>query len=212
VTVSILAFAVLLAAANGSNDDPKGVATLGGTGVASYRRALIWGVVATFAGAMLSLHLAAALTKLFSTGVITARPTPAFALSVLVGATAWVTFATIRRLPVSTTHALVGALIGVGLVLGPHTVAWAGLVPKVLEPLLLSVAVAIWHPSRSTRCPAGSPNASACDSRNSRPPSRRPRRPLSCTPRPHPALPFRSYRPAPSPNARHTTQPGAAPR
>lgn len=142
LTAAVLVFGLLLAAANGSNDDPKGVATLGGTGVARYRRALVWGVVATLAGAVVSTHLAARLTKLFSSGIVTTHPSPAFALAVLAGATVWVLFATAARLPVSTTHALVGGLVGAGLVLGPDSVAWAALVPKVVEPLLFSIVVA----------------------------------------------------------------------
>ncbi|MGH9214676.1 MAG: inorganic phosphate transporter [Acidimicrobiales bacterium] len=109
MTGAVLVFTLLLAAANGSNDDPKGVATLGGAGVTGYRHALAWGVITTMAGSEISVHLAAGLTKLFWTGIVTARPTPAFAVSVLVGATAWVVLATVTRLPVSTTHALAAA-------------------------------------------------------------------------------------------------------
>lgn len=142
MTGAILAFTLLLAAANGSNDDPKGVATLGGAGVTAYRNALAWGVVTTLAGSVVSTHVAAGLTKLFSTGIVTAHPTPAFALSVLVGATGWVALATVTHLPVSTTHALVGSLVGAGLVLGPATIAWASLATKVAVPLGLSVVMA----------------------------------------------------------------------
>ena len=142
MTGVVLAFTLLLAAANGSNDDPKGVATLGGAGVTGYRHALAWGVAATLAGSVVSVQLAAGLTKLFSTGIVTAQPTPAFALSVLVGATGWVVLATVTRLPVSTTHALVGSLVGAGLVLGPATIAWASLATQVAVPLVLSIVVA----------------------------------------------------------------------
>jgi hypothetical protein len=142
MTGALLALTLLLAAANGSNDDPKGVATLGGSGVTGYRHALAWGVIATLAGSVVSVHVAAGLTKLFSTGIVTARPTPAFALSVLVDATAWVALATITRLPVSTTHALIGSLVGAGLVLGPATIAWASLATHVVVPLVLSVVAA----------------------------------------------------------------------
>lgn len=142
MTGVVLAFTLLLAAANGSNDDPKGVATLGGAGVTGYRHALAWGVAATLAGSVVSVHLAAGLTKLFSTGIVTAQPTPAFALSVLVGATAWVALATVTRLPVSTTHALIGSLVGAGLVLGPATIAWASLATRVVVPLALSIVLA----------------------------------------------------------------------
>jgi inorganic phosphate transporter, PiT family len=131
-----------LAAASGSNDDPKDVAMLGGAVVPGYRNALAWGVVTTLAGSVVSVPLAAGLTKLFSNGIVTAHQTPAFAISVLVGATGWVVLATVARLPVSTTHALVGSLVGAGLVLGPATIAWGSLATGVAVPLGLSVVMA----------------------------------------------------------------------
>lgn len=131
-----------LAAVNGSNDVPKGVATLAGAGVTRYRTAILWGTVTTLVGCVFSLTLAAKMTKLFSTGIFTARPTDAFAVAVLAGAVSWVALATALRLPVSTTHALVGALIGAGLLLSARSVAWSALVQKVAVPLLLSIGVA----------------------------------------------------------------------
>ena len=140
--VTIFLLTLLLAAVNGSNDVSKGVATLAGAGVTRYRPAIIWGTVTTFAGALLSLLFAARMTALFSKGIVTAPPTLGFAIAVLVGAIAWVGFATITRLPVSTTHALVGALIGAGIQLGPQAVNWSVLLTNVAAPLLASVAVA----------------------------------------------------------------------
>jgi phosphate/sulfate permease len=69
-------------------------------------------------------------------------PSAAFTLAVLVGATAWVALATIVRLPVSTTHALIGALIGAGLLFAPDAVRWHALGAPLVAPLLLSVGVA----------------------------------------------------------------------
>src|SRR5712691_6353068 len=66
---------------------------------------------------------------------------PAFALAVLVGAAGWVALATAMRLPVSTTHAIVGALIGAGVEFAPGAVNWAVVLTNVAGPLLLSVAV-----------------------------------------------------------------------
>jgi len=140
IVVAVLVAA--LAAVNGSNDVPKGVATLAGAGVTRYRTAILWGTVTTLGGCVFSLTLAARMTKLFSTGIFTARPTDAFAVAVLSGAVSWVALATALRLPVSTTHALIGALIGAGVLLSARNVAWSALVQKVAVPLLLSIAVA----------------------------------------------------------------------
>jgi phosphate/sulfate permease len=142
VTAAIFALTVGLAAANGSNDVSKGVATLAGSGVTRYRTAIAWGTAATLAGSLASLDLAHAMTKLFSKGIVAAHPSPAFALAVVAGAATWVLAATAARLPVSTTHALVGALIGAGLRFSPGTIRWHALVPALVVPLLLSVAVA----------------------------------------------------------------------
>jgi PiT family inorganic phosphate transporter len=142
MTAAILLLTVGLAAANGANDVPKGVATLAGAGVTRYRTAIVWGALTTLVGSFLSLRLADELTKLFSNGIITATPTPAFTLAVLVGTVAWVAFATITRLPVSTTQALIGALVGAGLVLGAESVAWGALPEKVLVPTVLAIGVA----------------------------------------------------------------------
>lgn len=131
-----------LAAANGANDVSKGVATLAGAGVTAYRTAILWGTAATCAGALLSIQLGRGMGKLFSTGIFSGTPTSEFALAVLVGAASWVTLASVTKLPVSTTHAIVGSLIGAGLVLRADAVRWDGLVAKVVVPLLLSIAVA----------------------------------------------------------------------
>lgn len=142
MTAAILVLALGLAAANGANDVPKTVATLAGAGLTRYRTAILWGTVTTFVGSLVSLTFAAELTKLFSKGIVTATPTPEFTLAVLVGTLAWVAFATVVRLPVSTTQALVGALVGAGLLLGSDAVSWRALPEKVLLPTFLAVGVA----------------------------------------------------------------------
>ncbi len=142
MTIIILAMLIGLAAANGANDVSKGVATLAGAGVAAYRTAIIWGALTTLVGALLSIQLGRGMGKLFSGGIVDATPTAAFALAVLLGTTSWVALASATRLPVSTTHAIVGALVGAGLVLAPSSVLWQGVAQKVVRPLLLSIVVA----------------------------------------------------------------------
>jgi PiT family inorganic phosphate transporter len=79
--------------------------------------------------------------KLFTSGIVSAKPTPAFTLAVICGSVGWVAIATLMRLPVSTTHAIIGALLGAGLPFAPTAIAWSGLVPILAVPLMLSIAI-----------------------------------------------------------------------
>jgi PiT family inorganic phosphate transporter len=66
------------------------------------------------------------------------------ALAILIGAMAWVLVASRTGLPVSTTHALTGALVGAGLVsIGSDGLAWPAITGKIGLPLLLSPVLAL---------------------------------------------------------------------
>ncbi len=140
LVASIFALIVALAAANGANDVSKGVATLAGSGITRYRTAILWGALTTLSGSLLSGLFATRMLKLFTGGIVAAEPTPAFTLAVVCGAAGWVILATLTRLPVSTTHAIIGALVGSRLVYAPGSVLWAGVLTKLMVPLLLSIA------------------------------------------------------------------------
>lgn len=142
MTVLLLTLVALLAYANGSNDNSKGVATLVGYGAASAWQALVYATLTTAIGAAVSFWFSGGLLKSFSIGLFT-KATPglneAFFAAVLIGAFGWVIFATFTGLPVSTTHAIMGSLIGAGLVaLGHDKVQWAVLGKSFVLPLLLS--------------------------------------------------------------------------
>jgi PiT family inorganic phosphate transporter len=141
-----LLLVMALAYANGTNDVSKAIATLVGSGVTNYRTAILWGTTWTVAGAGLSALVAGAMLKTFSTGLIQpgiATP-PALALAILIGAMVWVLVASRTGLPVSTTHALTGALVGAGLVsIGSQGLAWPAITGKIGLPLLLSPVLAL---------------------------------------------------------------------
>jgi PiT family inorganic phosphate transporter len=137
----ILIFLVALAMANGANDVSKGVATLAGSGVTRYRTAILWGAVSTLAGALASGLFAERMLKLFTSGIVSVKPTPAFTLAVIAGAVGWVAIATLTRLPVSTTHAIIGSLLGEGMFYAPTSVAWGNVAPRLAMPLLVSIAM-----------------------------------------------------------------------
>jgi PiT family inorganic phosphate transporter len=137
--LAFMVFAVTFA--NGANDNFKGVATLFGSGAASYRRALWWATVTTAAGCLAALALAAALVTRFSgKGLVPDALTadPAFLSAVGAGAAITVMLATRLGFPISTTHALTGALVGSGLVAVGEELRFAALGTGFVAPLLLS--------------------------------------------------------------------------
>ena len=137
----VVVAALFLAFANGANDNFKGFATVWGSNTLNYRKALIIATIAALAGSLLSVFLAHGLVKQFSgKGLVPDEivALPAFALAVGAGAASAVLIATRVGLPISTTHALVGGLVGAGLASGVGGVDFAVLGSAFFLPLLLS--------------------------------------------------------------------------
>jgi inorganic phosphate transporter, PiT family len=131
---------------NGANDNFKGVATLYGSGCASYRVALAWATVAQIAGSVLATVLAAGLFKAFSgKGVVpdAVAADPAFLGAVATGGMSTILLATLVGMPVSTTHALTGALVGAGVVAVGTEINAAALGTTLFLPLLVSPVIAM---------------------------------------------------------------------
>jgi PiT family inorganic phosphate transporter len=141
-TAGLLLAAVLFVAyMNGANDNFKGVATLFGSGTANYTRALAWATVCTLAGSMLALVFAENLVKNFSgKGLVPDAVTadPRFLSAVSLGAALTVLIATYVGMPVSTTHALTGGLVGAGLLASNGDVTFSKLGKAFVLPLLLA--------------------------------------------------------------------------
>jgi len=141
------AAALLVAWANGANDNFKGVATLHGSGTLAYWPALAWATAATFCGSIAAIPLAGGLVRRFGGKGLVADSVaadPAFILSVAVGAAGAVLLATRFGFPISTTHALTGGLVGAGMVLaGPAHVSYGTLGATFLLPLLCSPIISM---------------------------------------------------------------------
>ena len=137
---------ITLAYANGTNDVSKAVATLVGSGVTNYRAAILWGTMWTIVGAGASAVVAGAMVKTFSQGLVRTGTIiePAVAAAILAGAMAWVLFASRTGLPVSTTHALTGAIVGAGLAaFSGESLIWSAIAMKIALPLLVSPLLAL---------------------------------------------------------------------
>jgi inorganic phosphate transporter, PiT family len=147
ITLTVLFLATLfLAYSNGANDNFKGVATLFGSGTTSYKSAITWATISTFAGSITSLFLAETLLKNFSgRGLVPndLAASPQFVLAVGLAAGLTVMLATLTGFPVSTTHGLVGALVGAGLTAVGTGVHFATLGTLFFLPLLVSPLIAI---------------------------------------------------------------------
>jgi PiT family inorganic phosphate transporter len=143
--VVIVIAALCVAYANGANDNFKGVATLFGSGTTDYRRALLWATATTLLGSAAALILAGDLIRSFGgKGLVDATVTgqPAFAASVALGAGLTVLLATRFGMPISTTHGLIGALVGTGWVAGSN-LNFSGLGSGFVLPLLISPVLAL---------------------------------------------------------------------
>ncbi len=144
-TLLLLLAALGLAYANGANDNFKGVATLFGSGTMNYRRALTWATVTTFLGSLAAVVMAQQLMTNFRGRGLVADALvadPRFLASVALGSGGAVLIATRLGLPISTTHSLVGALLGTGWAAG-SVVHWNQLGNAFVLPLLLSPIAAI---------------------------------------------------------------------
>lgn len=143
-----------LAYSNGANDNFKGVATLFGSGTTGYRGALWWATVTTLAGSCAALFLSGRLVAAFSgKGLVPDELTQdsSFLLAVGLGAALTVLLATMTGWPISTTHALIGALVGAGLMATGSVqisrLESAFLVPLAVSPLLSVTLTAFLYPA-----------------------------------------------------------------
>lgn len=142
----VLLAGTFLAFSNGANDNFKGVATLLGSKTTSYRVALLWATVTTFAGSLAAFFLAQKLMSNFSgKGLVPDQVVQlsSFSASVALAAALTVFLATRFGFPISTTHALTGALVGAGFIASPDGVNGEKLFSAFLMPLLVSPILAI---------------------------------------------------------------------
>lgn len=144
LVVLLFLAAGFVAFTNGANANFKGVASLYGSGTTTLRTAALWGTATTFAGSIAALFLADHLLLAFrGRGVVPDDlvTSQTFVCAVALGAALTSFLATRLGFPVSTTHALVGALVGAGLA-GNGDVRFAAVGKLFFYPLFFSPIVA----------------------------------------------------------------------
>ncbi len=141
----LLLTTLFLAYTNGANDNCKGIATLYGSKVASYKTAITIATIATFLGSICAMFLAQGLITSFSgKGLVPQNiaAAPDFLIAVGLGASSTVLLATRLGFPISTTHSLVGGLLGAGLMAVGLNVNFYQLGSTFFLPLLVSPLIA----------------------------------------------------------------------
>src|SRR3954470_102488 len=125
---------------NGFHDTASAVATSVSTRALSPRLAVMVAAVANLAGAFVTTAVASTVGK----GIIDSNlATPKTVLAAVIGAIVWNLLTWWLGLPSSSSHALIGGLIGAALAQsGESGVMWHGLVHKVLIPALIAPALA----------------------------------------------------------------------
>ena len=151
--IAAIILVLLLAFANGANDVSKSAATLVGGQLTHYSQALRWGSLWTTVGALLGGVFASGLAARFANALgPEGHEQAAIPIAVLIGAMLWVGFSSRLGLPVSTTHAITGAILGVGWVaqgLSPwarHDVLAGFFIPLLASPFMALALLRLLSP------------------------------------------------------------------
>ncbi len=165
MTISMTALVLLIGVAllfdflNGLHDAANSIATVVATRVLSPPLAVLWAAFFNFAAIFVfGVHVAQTVGK----GIVDANIIdPLVVFAALTGAIAWNVITWLRGIPSSSSHALIGGLLGAGLAkIGPSAVVWSGVLKTVmgifLSPTvgmliaLLLVLVVAWASIRLT--------------------------------------------------------------
>jgi PiT family inorganic phosphate transporter len=134
--IAVVAVALFFDFTNGFHDTANSIATTVSTRALSPRAAVAMAAVLNFAGAFVSFEVAATIAK----GIVDQEAiTLDIVLAGLVGAITWNLITWFFGLPSSSSHALIGGMLGSAVFAsGFDVVKWGGLREKVLVPSLLA--------------------------------------------------------------------------
>ena len=140
ILVIVVATALAFDFTNGFHDTANAVATAVSTRAMSPRAAVTLAAVLNFAGAFISLEVAATIAS----GIVEADAiNEMIVFAGLIGAIAWNLITWYFGLPSSSSHALIGGVAGAAFVAeGPDAVLGDGLIEKVLIPALVAPILA----------------------------------------------------------------------
>ncbi|HZZ72503.1 MAG TPA: anion permease [Pirellulales bacterium] len=131
--LAVIVAALLFDFANGMGDSANAIATIVSTRVLSPMSAVIFAGILNFIGSFISIEVAMTIAKKM---VDPDRVTLQTLLAAMLGAFAWKIFCTLRGIPVSGSHSLLGGLFGAAVASqGWSVLKW----PKIIEALVAMI-------------------------------------------------------------------------
>ncbi|HET6418154.1 MAG TPA: anion permease, partial [Polyangiales bacterium] len=143
IVLAVAAVAGLYMAWNiGANDVANAMGTSVGSGALTLRRAIIVAAIFEFGGAML---VGGTVTQTIRKGIVDVEAFGSDPMVIAIGMTCcllaaalWLNIATYAGWPVSTTHSIVGAVVGFGLVAGGFDAVNWGVMVKIVASWVVS--------------------------------------------------------------------------
>jgi inorganic phosphate transporter, PiT family len=137
--VAVVVVALFFDFTNGFHDTANAIATSVSTRALTPRKAVLLAAILNFAGAFVSFAVAATIAK----GIVDpSAVTLSVILAGLVGAITWNLITWFLGLPSSSSHALIGGVVGSAIAAsGLDVINWSGIWDKVVKPGVLSPTI-----------------------------------------------------------------------
>lgn len=136
ILVTVIIFSLIFEFINGFHDTANAIATSVYTRALTPKKAITLAAIMNFIGALASDKVA----KTITSGLVGITLDQYVILAALIGAIIWNLLTWWKGIPSSSSHALIGSLIGATIVytMGVQNVLWGGVFQKVIIPLITS--------------------------------------------------------------------------
>jgi PiT family inorganic phosphate transporter len=139
---AVVVVALVFDFTNGFHDAANAIATVVATKALSLKQALAMAAVLNLAGAFFATAVAQTIEHGLVRNIGDPHTAQMVVLAALMGATLWNLITWAFAMPSSSSHALVGGLVGAGFVYGhSRDILWSGIWNKVVVPMLFSPLV-----------------------------------------------------------------------
>jgi PiT family inorganic phosphate transporter len=142
IVIAVVAIALVFDYTNGFHDAANAIATAISTRALTPRIALTLAAVMNFVGAFLGQKVAHTVSDVIDVSSMGTNAGLVVVLASLLGAISWNLVTWFFGLPSSSSHALIGGLVGAALAAGA-LVHWSTIVDKVVVPMVLSPLVGL---------------------------------------------------------------------